>query len=253
MIRLGRAKNWTDEEVNYLEDSWGAKSIPAIANKLNRSVEGVKLKAQRLGLTRHIHNGDYITYNQLLVAIGMGETYVRTKFENNGIPIKFKASIKKKYKIIYLEDFWIWAEEHKNLLNFKKFEPGALGPEPLWAEIKRQSDKQKAVQKKTTTWTAEEDAKLECLLNQFKYGYFDIARIMQRTEGAIKRRCFDLNIKARPIKADNHRKWQEWETEMLKQMWSKGYTEEDISIKLDNRSVCAVRGKIERLQYEDAI
>lgn len=251
---MGNARKWTDEEVNYLEDSWGAKSIPAIARKLNRSVEGVKLKAQRIGLTRHIHNGEYITYNQLLMAIGMGETYVRTKFENNGIPIKFKASIKKKYKIIYIDDFWKWAESHKNLLNFKKFEKGALGyPEPSWVETKRQSDKQKAAQKKTTPWTIEEDAKLEWLINQFKYGYFDIARIMQRTEGAIKRRCCDLGLKGRPIKAENHRKWQEWETETLKQMWHKGYTEEDISIKLDNRSVCAVRGKIERLQYENAI
>lgn len=247
-------RNWTEEEKLYLEDNWGSKSIPAIARYLGRTVTSVKVKANKIGLTRHIHNGEYITYNQLLVSIGMGETYVRTKFEKNGIPIKFKASIKKKYKIIYVKDFWEWAEQHKNLLNFKKFEPGALGwPEPEWVDIKRQSDKQKASSKKTTPWTESEDKQLEWLLNQYKYGYADIARLMQRTEGAIKRRCFDLKLKARPIKADNHRPWQPWETNLLIDMWHKGHSHEDISSKLDNRSVSAVRGKIERLQYEKAI
>lgn len=251
---MGYNKKWTAEDEMYLEDSWGAISIPTIAKNLNRTVSAIKVRAQRLGLTRHIHNGEYITYNQLLVAIGMGESYVRTKFEKNGIPIKFKASIKKKYKIIYINDFWKWAEKHKNLLNFKKFEQGALGyPEPEWVGIKRQSDKQKAATKKATPWTESEDKQLEWLLNQYKYGYADLARITGRTEGAIKRRMCDLGLKARPIKAENHRKWQTWETEKLIEMWHKGYTEEDISSKLDNRSVCAVRGKIERLQYANAI
>ena len=247
-------RTWTKEEVNYLEDRWGEISIPGIAKHLNRSIASIKTKAYKIGLTRHIHNGEYMTYNQLLVAIGMGESYVRIKFEKNGIPIKLKASTKKRYKIIYIKDFWKWAEQHKNLLNFKKFEQGALGyPEPEWVEIKRQSDKQKANSKKTTAWTESEDKQLEWLLNQYKYGYADIARLMQRTEGAIKRRCFDLKLKARPIKADNHRPWKDWETDLLIDMWHKGHSHEDISSKLDNRSVCAVRGKIERLQYDKAI
>lgn len=240
-------RNWTNEEVEYLEDKWGQTSITGIAKELKRSINSVKEKAYRIGLTRHIHSGEYITYNQLLVAIGMGESYVRTKFENNGIPIKFKKSIKKRYRIIYVDDFWKWAEEHKNLLNFKKFEPGALGwPEPRWVDLKRQSDKQKSIIKKTTPWTETEDKQLEWLLSQYKYGYADIARIMERTEGAVKRRCYDLGIKARPVKAENHRKWEKWETDLLLEMHSKGYTYEDICKKLNNRSVHAARGKIER-------
>ena len=247
-------RTWTYEELIYLEDNWGAISIPTIAKNLGRTVVSVKDKAYRIGLTRHIHSGDYITYNQLLVAIGMGETYVRTKFENNNIPIKFKKSIKKRYRIIYINDFWEWAEQHKNLLDFKKFEQGALGyPEPKWVETKRLSDKRKKETLKKSNWTKEEDEKLIWLLGQYKYGYADISRLMNRTEGAIKRRCFDLNLKARPIKADNNRKWNDWEVDILIDMLSKGYTIEDISVKLDNRSVSAVRGKIERLQYEKVI
>lgn len=240
-------RRWTKDEIQYLEDSWGAKSIPTIAKNLSRTQYSVSTKAYKLGLGRHIHSGEYVTYNQLLVAIGMCESYVRTKFENNGIPIKLKKSKKKKYKIIYLKDFWEWSEKHKNLLNFKKFEPGALGwPEPKWVDLKRQSDKQKAKNKKTTPWTEEEDKQLKWLLDQYKYGYADIARIIGRTEGAVKRRCYDLNLKVRPLKAENHRKWEKWETDLLLEMYSTGYTYEDICKKLNNRSAQAARGKIER-------
>lgn len=244
-------KKWEQEEIDYLEDNWGAVSITGIAKKLDRSIHSIKCKAYKLGLRRHIHSGEYMTYNQLLVALGMGETYVRVKFENNGIPIKYKKSLNKRYKIIYINDFWKWAEKHKNLLNFKDFQDGALGwPEPSWVSTKRQSDKSKAKQIKKTPWTEGEDKQLQWLINQYKYGYSDIARLMGRTEGAIKRRLCDLNIKGRPIKAENHRPWKEWETNLLIDMFNKGYTHEDISERLDNRSVCAVRGKLERLEKE---
>lgn len=246
-------RTWTPEDIGYLEDSWGATSIPYIAKKLGRTIDSIKNKAFRLGLTRHIHSGEYITYNQLLVALGMGESYVRTKFENNGIPIKTKKSIKKAYKIIYLEDFWEWAEQHKQLLNFKSFEEGTLGVEPSWVGHKRLSDKTKAMQIKTSPWSDNDDRQLKWLLSQYKFGYTDIARMLNRSEGAIKRRMCDLNVKARPIKAENHRQWQPWEEKTLIDMYKKGYTYEDISIKLDNRSVCATRGKIERLQYAGVI
>ncbi|MFA1819025.1 hypothetical protein ACDX78_02275 [Virgibacillus oceani] len=47
---MGRGKKWSQEELDYLEDRWGVVSIKGIANKLGRSVNAVKLKAQRTGL-----------------------------------------------------------------------------------------------------------------------------------------------------------------------------------------------------------
>lgn len=251
---MGDWAKWEQEEIDYLEDNWGVVSIPGIAKKLNRSINAIRCKAYKLGLRRHIHSGEYMTYNQLLVALGMGESYVRVKFENNGIPIKHKKSLEKRYKIIYINDFWKWAEKNKNLFNFKHFEQGALGwPEPPWVDVKRLSDKTKSKLIKKTPWTETEDKQLEWLINQFRYGYKDISRIMHRTEGAIKRRLCDLKIKGRPLKAENHRAWKEWEVSLLTEMYSKGYTHEDISEKLNNRSVCAVRGKLERIEKESCL
>ena len=40
------------------------------------------------------------------------------------------------------------------------------------------------------------------LLKQQKYGYAEVAEILHRSEGAIQRRCADLGIRERPVKAD---------------------------------------------------
>lgn len=41
-------RKWTKEDVEYLKEKWGTVSIPYIAQKLNRSVNAIKLKAGRL-------------------------------------------------------------------------------------------------------------------------------------------------------------------------------------------------------------
>lgn len=239
-------KKWTNEEVSILKEMWGEHSIPNIAKKLNRSENSIRVKSFRVGLRDNIRSGDYLLLNDVLKILGINYGKGTNRVINSNIPYKLKASVRQKYRIIYIDDFWKWAEKNKNIINFKNFERGELGPEPEWAEIKRQSDKKKAKEKKNTPWTPSEDKQLIWLLEQYKYGYSDIARIIGRTEGAIKRRCYDLKVKARPIKADNHRKWTNEETNICLTMYSNGSTIEDISERLEGRSALSVIGKIER-------
>ena len=42
------------------------------------------------------------------------------------------------------------------------------------------------------------------LLKQQRYGYAELSQMLQRSAGAIQRRCGDLGIKERPVKADTH-------------------------------------------------
>lgn len=55
-------KWWNKEEIEFLEDNWGYKSIPAIAKSLNRTISAVKAKAVKLGLGDHLDSGKYITF-----------------------------------------------------------------------------------------------------------------------------------------------------------------------------------------------
>ena len=61
---------WTKAEEQFLQDQWGVMSIPAIAKRLNRSVEAVVVRKNRLGLGPVLFGGDYISMNQLTGACG---------------------------------------------------------------------------------------------------------------------------------------------------------------------------------------
>ena len=56
-------KKWADADVEYLENSWGDVAISTIAKKLGRSVNAVKLKAQRLGYGRALDSGTMVAFN----------------------------------------------------------------------------------------------------------------------------------------------------------------------------------------------
>jgi len=250
-IPMGRMPNWSASELDYLEEKWGLISIPTIANHLGKSLNAVKLKAGRSGLGRHIHSGEYITFNQLVVALGKSFSQIKARWIPRGLPIKHKKSVTKSFKIIYIKDFWEWAEQHKDLLEFSTFEVNALGEEPEWVKEKRKADFY-AAKYITTPWTEDEDNRLIYMLNAFRYGYREISVDLKRTEGAIKRRMIDLKLMQRPIKAENHTLWTEAEVRTLVNLRSKGYGYEVIAEKLGTRSALAIRGKVERLVLDKA-
>lgn len=43
-------RRWTPKEEEYLQENWGKYSIPAIAKKLGKSVNAIKVRANRLAL-----------------------------------------------------------------------------------------------------------------------------------------------------------------------------------------------------------
>lgn len=241
-------KHWTQQEVAYLENAWGECMIPTIAAKLGRTIVAVKLKAGKIGLGRHLHCGEEITFCQLLHALGQYNNYSQHKISwvKHGFPMKYKRSIQKRFMVVNLDAFWRWAEQHKNLLDFSGFEENMLGKEPTWVSEKRRADIAAKAFKKTP-WTVTEDQFLILLLNQYKYGYKEISEKLCRTEGAIKRRMTDLGLKQRPVRADNHIPWPVGDIETVKSLAGQGYIPEIIARHV-GRSACAVRGLLERLE-----
>lgn len=219
-------KLWGDDEIRYLEDNWSSKSITAIAKNLNRSVNGVKSKAYKIGLTRHIHQQEFITLLQLVDGLGLRSSYswMCDKFNRYKLPIVMKASIKKKYKSVYLDDFWKWAEKNKNILNFAKFEKGNLGAEPDWVAEKRSADKKNPSKvSHNKPWTKYDDNLLIEKTKSCKYTYKDLAREFNRTESAIKRRLMDLKVPYRPVPLNNHIKWTVEENKKMVELYNKGF------------------------------
>ena len=247
-IRIPSPTTWTAEQIEYLESAWGDISLPTLAKKLGRSINAIKLKANRIGLGRYLESGEYITLNQLMIALGhtCSNSYSTISWiEKRGLPIKNKRVINRVYRIINLKDFWNWAENNRTFIDFSKFERKILGPEPAWVEEQRKADELFSAYKKTP-WTDAEDEQLKNLLNAYKYSYRDISVRLMRTEGAIKKRMCDLGIKQRPLKADNHILWTNIEIEKLIELRNNGYKPEVIAQYI-NRSALAIRGKLERM------
>lgn len=240
-------RKWTREEEYLLQDKWGEVSIKGLSKTLGRSENAIIVRAQRMGLGAHLHADHRVTANQLLLAIYGGKQqggWTMNRWIENGLPVKKHRVKNNNFKVVDIDDFWKWAEQHKELVDFSRMEENTLGKEPEWAKAKRRIDIQERFN--TNPWTPTEDKRLIYLLDQYKYTYDDLCKEMNRTEGAIKRRIITLGLAQRPIRHYD-KQWTDEETEELLAMKAKGHCWEEIGRAL-NRSGSAVRGKYERLQ-----
>ena len=243
---MGAGRKWTQEECDYLQDKWGTVSLKTIAKKLNRSENAVLIKVSRLGLGAFLDSGEYVTWNQFLKTLGIqgGTTYKAISWiKNRNFPIRYKKVRNCTFKVVYLNEWWIWAEANQSFLDFSKFEENALGEEPAWVKEKRRRDFELKQKYKTTPWTPLEDKQLERLVNQYRYTYAEISKMMRRTEGAIQRRCNDLGLKGRPLRESPHSKWEDWQLKKLDELIDGGVSYEHMS-EVIGKSVKAIRGKV---------
>ena len=243
---MGRQNTkWTKEEEQYLQDNWGTLSVKTLAKNLERSEYAVDVRRQRLGLGAFLDNGDYITFNQLMLALGVDNGGYKTIswIKNRDFPIRTKRVKQNSFRIVYLDEWWKWAEKNKNLLDFSKFEENILGKEPEWVKEKRRLDFLKNQKYITTPWTKAEDDKLIRLVKQQKYTYLEVAKMLRRTDGAIVRRLNDLGVVDRPIRESPHNYWTEDDLHQLGEQIKAGCSYPIIAEKL-NKSAKACRGKV---------
>lgn len=244
------SRNWTQEEILYLQDKWSTISIKTIAKNLNRTIAAVKIKAQKIGLSDARFSYEGITVSQLSVALNISYSILKNWIQLYDFPAKKKVFCEKsKVLVVSYSDFWRWAESNKQMIDFARVEKNILGPEPLWVNEKRNADFIKTRKIKTSPWTPEEENILKGMLNAYSYTYPEIAQRLNRSEGAIKRRIRDLGLKSRPVRLNNTIKYTQEEVEMIVNLFDKGHCVEDIASRI-NKSALGVRGKLERLGYK---
>jgi hypothetical protein len=242
---MGKQRNWTQREYDYLKDNWGTVSVGTICETLNRSKQAIMIKVSRLGLGPFLDSGEYVTFNQMLLALGITSySYKPTSWiKNKGFPVKMKRVGDCRWRVVYLNDFWKWAEKNRGFVDWSKVEKNILGIEPDWVDEIRKADQKRALAVRQTPWTPEEDQYLKSLLKEFKYTYSEIAARMRRTEGAVTRRILTLGLKERPLKADNHILWTSDELDKLAELLKHHVSYELMSVEL-GKSSKAIRGKV---------
>lgn len=246
-------RHWTKEEIEFLEERWGSHSIKSIAASLGRSINAVKIKAFRSGLIDARFSYEGITLNQLALAINVDYKNLRHWSKLYGFPVKKKVFAKEsRVRVVHYDEFWEWAKENKQMIDFSRMEPNILGPEPEWVKDKRNADlikKTKIKKSHNHAWSAEEDGILKGMLHAYQYTYPEIAQRLNRSEGAVKRRIRDLGLKSRPVRLNNMVKYTPEEEKLIIQLLDKGYCLEEIASRI-NKSALGVRGKLERLGYK---
>lgn len=246
---MGQNRNWSAAEKEYLRENWGSVSVIQISKNLNRSINAINVMKDRLGLGAFLEAGDYITLNQLMKAV-VGHQFhsyhMKSWVENRGLPIHYRRVGKMRVRVVYLDEFWAWAEKNRAFLDFSKMEPLALGAEPDWVKEQRSQDFRSFYVQRKDRWTSAEDSRLIALLKLHKYGYAELSKMLHRSEGAIQRRCADLGIKERPVRKETHGAdsvWTEEHFRVLADGIRNGESYAEIGRKL-GKSEKAVRGKV---------
>lgn len=245
-------KEWTKDEVDYLQDKWGVISIKGIAKHLDRNVSSVKQKAQKIGLGDPRMNFEGITVCQLAKALGREYSIIKGWINRYSMPAKRKIFCQESRVLtIGYDDFWKWAEGHKELLNLAKMEENMIGPEPPWVKVKRKADKARSQRTwQSTAWEPEEDQRLLQLVKQSNATYPELAKLLNRSESSIRRRLYDLYSEHKPKRSSNA-KYTDEQLSTLKRMAQAGYGYETIAAALGpDKSANGVRGKLERMNFD---
>lgn len=247
---MGQKPNWTQEELLYLEESWGSVRTASIAKKLNRSVSAVQQKAIRLGLGAQIRSSAYLTLIDISKAFQKNYTsIIEIWVKNNGLKMEQRKFVNNKsYKVIKPKDFWSWAEKNKGLLNFGKYERYSLPNEPKWVKEKIKSDYVAQDKSRISKpWTSAEDDSLRYMYRAGKYTLSQMSKSLNRSETAIKRRAYDLGFQKNFIRSEN-RKYTVDEINRLLDLANQSLCLKAIANAM-NRSENSVRGKLERMGY----
>lgn len=176
------APAWTAKEISTLEEMTSKYPLPTVARKLNRSVNAVFLKQQRLGIGGLRQNSDMITRNTLSKILGVENRTIKS-WEVKGL-----KSIKKKPYIMYRhQDIINYMKEHLEDWNAARITDDSLFMRFDWYQEKKKHD----VDTKYN-WTEREESKLKFLRHE-GYTIREIAEKMNRSESSIKYKLYRRN------------------------------------------------------------
>lgn len=182
-----RRKKWTKDEEIFLCENVGNLTFKKIGIELGRSESSVANKAEMLGV-KILDNQGFLDGETFCRAIGIS----RSTFEYWRKAHKFPAKKRKdfKYLVIDLDKYWSWARQNKKIVNWTKFETGALGAEPKWVSEVRKNNRYNRNKK---VWELDEDEILKRMIAKGAT-YPELSKVLRRSQASIKRRIYDLYL-----------------------------------------------------------
>lgn len=192
-------KAWTREEEDMLEELVGTMNFNTIGGKMGRSAKAIERKLTRMGLINTKLESGMLSNLELCTALQTHNRVTMRWMEQHGMPLKrknmrFGKNIRNSW-FIDPEKFWRWARKNKDIVNFTRYVPGSIMPEPSWLQeaIKVQLDT--IPNKVRKPWKPEDDNLLWQLYYVIGLPQKEIAVQLGRTTNSIERRLARLRAK----------------------------------------------------------
>jgi hypothetical protein len=185
---------WTDQDIEFLENSIGVSSYDRIAKRLGKTPLAVESKAEKLGIGNTKISSGMLTMHELANCLCLDDKTVKRLIVNHGLPsvqkdfrIRKTTELKRLFTYIEVREFWKWAEGNKDLINWYQVPQYALTPEPEWLNERRKEDYYKWL-KRRRPWTPEEDIQLWNLYYKDGLPQKEIAELMARPTSGVEKR-----------------------------------------------------------------
>lgn len=153
-------KEWTEQEEKYMKRYYLHQPSEMTAKKLNRSIYSIRRKAAKMGLN---HYTDQLSAKTLAKCFNCDVSVILRWIQKYGLPArKVVCKTQTRYSVSP-NDFWQWAENNKNLINWARYEAKSILPEPEWVREEIRNYKTPMSRKK---YTEEEKEKIRVLLKK---------------------------------------------------------------------------------------
>lgn len=191
-----RQSDWSQEELDYIREVWGQKTIPEIAKKLGRSINAVKIKTTRMGYTGQKWYGEMMSARKVSELLGVDVHAVCDYWiPKCGLKAKSKrlGETQKTTTIIMFEDLLEWLEQHQDLWDSRRVELYGLGMEYDWLVAKRKEDALKPA-RKAQKWTPEEDQRLVSMFRRGGMTNAEMGAVLGRPASGVEHRLLRLDV-----------------------------------------------------------
>ena len=182
-----KGTRWSDNDVEYLKENWGSKTVPIMSKFLKRTPYAVRRKAVKMELGGRKIN---YTLNEVGILLDIDAKAVK-RWGEKGLIIT-RAKTDAKIYSIKLEDLEEFLKNYKGYWDSRKMKYSLWITEPDWFKQKKKED-QDIPKKHFHRWDDSQDIKL---VELFFKGIEpkEIGEIIGRSETTIKQRLRIINF-----------------------------------------------------------
>ena len=228
-------KRWIQEDLEYLEDSWGFISIDTIIKNLKRTKGSIERKAWELGLGKSQY-ADGLMYSppQIAKILGKCQKEIYKLIDDGVLKGRRKKLVNERMYQVHIDDLMDFLKNNPDKWDSRKVKEFTFGIEPDWMKKKRKKDLE--IPKAHKRWTKDEE---RYLINYVNLGYEmkDIANLLGRSTKSIYRRSQALREKGKLAPTKEMIYWSDEEIKKMFKLEQQGLTDKEIAERLGRKDI----------------